>query len=237
MTGAAGQIGSVNRFERRTRRAQARRRGNPAKPDHHPLAKLFVLCAGTLLTLAPASAAESVGTPPKEQSKCEIATNKLAVRWFRNHEYPDIFNPNSPMFSRWRGDPPNPPQAYLDPISGISFRVESDGRHVDAIDKDGKRLWVRNPFVDANLCPYRSAHPFIVWIGAPGGEFNYAYKVPKPFDPVPDKTILKMLNDMRLRQHMERLPEGSRFIGLVFDSSQMGYVAIATGDFYFMGQN
>lgn len=51
--------------------------------------------------------------------------------------------------------PPDPPFAYFDPNSGITFYVESDGRHLAAIDKNGKVLWVRNPFVDNNLCSYR----------------------------------------------------------------------------------
>ncbi|HEY1613822.1 MAG TPA: hypothetical protein VGF97_09055, partial [Rhizomicrobium sp.] len=31
--------------------------------------------------------------------------------------------------------------------------------------------------------------------------------------------------------------KGDHFIGLAFNSSQMGYVNIRNGDFYFMGQN
>src|SRR5271170_836020 len=69
--------------------------------------------------------------------------------------------------------PPNPPSTYRDPDSGIAFYVESDGRHLAAIDANGKLLWVRNPFLDRNLCPYRSAHPYISWIGPPGGSFGF----------------------------------------------------------------
>jgi hypothetical protein len=53
------------------------------------------------------------------------------------------------------------PIAYKDSRTVISFYVESDGRHVAAIDPDGNLLWVRNPFEDQKLCPYRNARPVI----------------------------------------------------------------------------
>jgi len=57
------------------------------------------------------------------------------------------------------------PQSYKDLKSNILFYVESDGRHVVAIDESGKILWHRNPFVEAKLEPYRIDHPVIVYIG------------------------------------------------------------------------
>ncbi len=59
------------------------------------------------------------------------------------------------------------PQTYKDAESGTTFYVESDGRHVSAIDKEGKILWNRNPFVDGKLQPYRFKIPVIVFIGEP----------------------------------------------------------------------
>jgi hypothetical protein len=53
------------------------------------------------------------------------------------------------------------PMAFKDPHTRISLYVESDGRHIAAIDPDGKLLWVRNPFEDRHLCPYRSPRPVI----------------------------------------------------------------------------
>jgi hypothetical protein len=58
-------------------------------------------------------------------------------------------------------------QAYKDKASGIIFYVESDGRHIAAIDRDGKLLWNRDPFVEAKLEPYRFERPVIVSIGEP----------------------------------------------------------------------
>ena len=57
------------------------------------------------------------------------------------------------------------PLTYRDARSGTIFYVESDGRHVAAIDRSGKVLWVRNPFEDAHLQPYRTAFPRIAYIG------------------------------------------------------------------------
>jgi hypothetical protein len=59
------------------------------------------------------------------------------------------------------------PQAYKDVESGITFYVESDGRHIAAISSTGTVLWARDPFVDAHLEPYRTEKPQIVVIGAP----------------------------------------------------------------------
>lgn len=59
------------------------------------------------------------------------------------------------------------PQAYKDKDSGIIFYVESDGRHVVAINPEGKILWCRDPFADAKLEPYRLKLPLIVYIGKP----------------------------------------------------------------------
>jgi len=51
--------------------------------------------------------------------------------------------------------------AFKDPRTLISLYVESDGRHIAAIDPDRKLIWVRNPFEDRHMCPYRSPRPVI----------------------------------------------------------------------------
>lgn len=58
------------------------------------------------------------------------------------------------------------PLSYRDARSGVVFYVESDGRHVSAIDATGKVLWTRYPFFDAKLLPYREDNPPIVYVGA-----------------------------------------------------------------------
>ena len=56
-------------------------------------------------------------------------------------------------------------QTYKDRASGVIYYVESDGRHVSAIDPDGKILWNVDPFMDAGLKPYRFPKPVIVYVG------------------------------------------------------------------------
>jgi hypothetical protein len=54
------------------------------------------------------------------------------------------------------------PMSYMDPKTLITFYVESDGRHLAAIDADGKLLWVRNPWEDSHVfCQYRTPRPVI----------------------------------------------------------------------------
>ena len=176
---------------------------------------------------------------PAQQSKCEVWANK----WATEHPNADPMTMSMPIlfFPKASAPPPQPPFAYRDAKNGITFYVESDGRHLAAIDASGKVLWVRNPFVDDDMCPYRSPHPYIAWIGPPGGYPEYT--VTGPYKPIPDAQanakIVKALGGLpsRAPRHLNRPKSGTRFIGLWFNSSEQGYVNIANGDFYFMGQN
>ena len=55
--------------------------------------------------------------------------------------------------------------SYRDPASGVTYKVEIDGRHIRALTADGKPLWRHDPFVEGKLEPYRQARPTIYWIG------------------------------------------------------------------------
>jgi hypothetical protein len=57
------------------------------------------------------------------------------------------------------------PQVYKDPTTGTLLYVETDGRHEAAISVNGKLLWIRDPFKDAQLSFYRTKTPRIVYIG------------------------------------------------------------------------
>ena len=106
------------------------------------------------------------------------------------------------------------PMVYKDSRNGIVFYVQSDGRHVAAMDSAGKLLWVRNPFEDANLCPYRNARPTI-------------------------SSILAMLTTPAVAASIKRQganPEHA-FLEIHFNSSQFGMLDETTGDFFFGGQN
>jgi hypothetical protein len=201
-----------------------------------------VVAATFLAILALAADASSAGrsdpNTPAQQSECEIRSNAYRAK----HPHSDMFEDlKHGVFFFGGSRPPNPPFLYRDANSGIAFHVESDGRHLVAFDADGKLLWTRNPFVDDNMCPYRSAHPIIGWIGSPSADFGFQHLDPS-WTPAPDdaanKLILKELNsEIDAGRKAARPRSDDRFIGLTFDSSQQGYVNIRNGDFYFMGQN
>ncbi len=81
--------------------------------------------------------------------------------------FPDFIEPDGKALKHDRPDyvdrdPTSAkPLVYRDGRTSITFYVESDGRHLAAIDGDGKLLWVRNPFEDRHLCPYRTGRPVI----------------------------------------------------------------------------
>jgi hypothetical protein len=113
---------------------------------------------------------------------------------------------------------PGKPLTYRDPETKVLFYVESDGRHLAAIGPDGKLLWVRNPFEDKGLCPYRSARPVIRSI--------------EPYD-IPADNAKRIAEDMKRRG----ADPSHRFIWIEFDSSQFGEVDQTTGDFLYEGRN
>ena len=55
----------------------------------------------------------------------------------------------------------NKPLTFKDGETGIILYVESDGRHVAAIDRNGVILWHRNPFEEKGTKPYRKSRPVI----------------------------------------------------------------------------
>jgi hypothetical protein len=99
------------------------------------------------------------------------------------------------------------PQAYKDPRSGTLLYVETDGRHLGAISRDGKLLWNRDPFADAHLEFYRTEKPQIVWLGP----------------------VLKA--QPRFRKNSDE------YVQIAFNSSQFGFLRISDGDFEFSGQD
>jgi len=164
---------------------------------------------------------------PAQQSECEISSNKAMLA----HPRTDIFEFMERYHSFYFGPAPPPvaPFSYRDAASKIIFYVESDGRHITALDAGGKLLWVRNPFVDSNMCPYRSAHPYIVKLG--------------PAEPIrkgPDINAgirEELESEFKRGRKGEHPHNGDEFISLTFNSSNFGYLNIRTGDYYDMGQN
>jgi len=74
---------------------------------------------------------------------------------------------NESTGSNWdvNGWPPSISLPYTckDANSGIWFYVETDGRHVTAIQPDGTILWSKDPFADSHLALYRTQTPRIAY--------------------------------------------------------------------------
>jgi hypothetical protein len=105
------------------------------------------------------------------------------------------------------------PMSFKDPNTSIFFYIESDGRHLAAIGPDGKLLWVRNPFEDRHLCPYRTPRPTILHLEtAESGKHTAAIKY---WGGEPSHGLL--------------------FVQ--FSGSQYGVIDETTGDFFPEGQN
>lgn len=88
--------------------------------------------------------------------------------------------------------------------------AESDGRHIAALDSIGKLLWVRDPYSDGRLRPYRTARP-VLWRISPLPE-GYANLMRKAWAAGP-------------------------FVMIEFDSSQFGAIDLRNGNYFDLGQN
>jgi hypothetical protein len=91
-----------------------------------------------------------------------------------------------------------------------------------AIDSQGKILWVRNPFEDSKLCPYRTPRPIIYQIEEADS--------PRDADTPGNEIWLSAL----LKRGMD---PSHAFIRIHFDSSQFGLVDESNGAFLMEGQN
>ncbi|MFZ0807086.1 MAG: hypothetical protein WAN03_12915, partial [Candidatus Sulfotelmatobacter sp.] len=82
---------------------------------------------------------------------------------------------------------------------------------VAAISGDGKLLWIRDPYKDAHIPPYRTEKPQIFYIGSVSQS-------------IPDA-----------RPYAGR--EADKFVAITFNNSQFGLLTISTGEFRFLGQD
>jgi hypothetical protein len=99
------------------------------------------------------------------------------------------------------------PVAYVDKKAHLVVYAESDGKHLSAIDFEGRVLWTRSPFADAHLKPYRVAEPKIAEIYAP------------------------------LPWMLEGAKGKDAFVALEFESTQFGLVDLNSGKFLSLGQD
>jgi hypothetical protein len=135
---------------------------------------------------------------------------------------PALINPGPrPDYAKWDPDRAKP-FTFQDTRTQITFYVESDGRHIAAVGLGGTLLWVRNPFEDEGLCPYRSARPVISHLEITNVRSDY----------------LQYLMPGAARRYRARgFDSGHTFLSLQFDSSQFGLLDETTGTFFSGGQN
>jgi hypothetical protein len=107
------------------------------------------------------------------------------------------------------------PYAYRDADSGIIFHIARDGRHITAINPDGKVLWRRDPFADAHLEFYRTDTPQIDYVGKVDAS-------DKPHQWIREAMMSRGITN---------------FICINFNSSQFGAFDERTGKFIFLGQD
>jgi hypothetical protein len=137
-----------------------------------------------------------------------------------NYFYPSDFAADGtitkskrPKYVLWDPDSAKP-LTFKDARTGISFYVESDGRHLAAIDAAGKLLWVRNPFEDAHVCPYRNPKPSIASLA-----------------------VVEISPHRADKMRLGGMDPSHMFLEIKFDSAQFGGLDEITGDFQLWGQN
>jgi hypothetical protein len=175
----------------------------------------IVVTASLYGLTSPVSAA-----PPTTQPMVQIRILPECKKMFYGPDWQDFY-PNDRRKKMKRPDfqPWDPGRAkamtYRDPRTSILFYVESDGRHLGAIDLNGRLLWVRNPYEDKPaFCQYRTPRPIIGFIGPAELSANMA-GILTSWGGQPDHTFLE----------------------IKFDSSQFGILDETTGDFFPEGQN
>ena len=104
---------------------------------------------------------------------------------------------------------------YQDPRTAITFYVESDGKHVAAIDAAGKLLWVRSPLKESGFDGPETRTPVIDGI-----------KVAEP----PPPQYVKWL-----QQH--GFKSDHAYIRITFTDRSFGLMDEKAGDFILEGQN
>jgi hypothetical protein len=192
-----------------------------SSPETHNsgvLAKLGLLFMSSLCWLQPTNADE-----PAKQQSIKVFISPECKDMFYGPDFVDMDahgkivkkeKRTKPDYAPWDPARANP-LSYKDPGTSITFYVESDGRHLAAMDSQGKLLWVRNPWEDAHaFCPYRTPRPVVASLR------------------VAELTELGWSNLKTIGGNPEH-----RFIAIKFDSSQFGVLDESTGDFFPGGQN
>jgi hypothetical protein len=102
------------------------------------------------------------------------------------------------------------PRILVDHETGISYFLDSDGRHVSAVSPAGKLIWRVDPFEEVRLEPYRVAHPVLLYFDFP---------------------------DAKWWEHKTQYGKRTEFICVGYNSSQFGILRKSSGQFIFEGQD
>jgi hypothetical protein len=123
-------------------------------------------------------------------------------------------------------------KTLVDPRTHITYKLNSDGRHVKAIAPNGKILWAHDAFNDYGLEPYRVTKPVIV-------VFKLSASSQEEYDTARERESHEAITttDARAIGFAERQDYSKRFIEITFNSSQFGDIDAASGKFTFGGQN
>ena len=161
----------------------------------------MVMGAACLMELA-------VAVAPNQEHWIRVPISPECMSWYYGPDFVEadgaITKSNRPKYVLWNPDSAKP-LTFKDPRTSISFYVESDGRHLAAIDAVGKLLWVRNPFEDAHLCPYRNPRPSI--------------------------SSISIVEIPLYRAEKMQVDPSHAFLKITFDSSLIGVVDETNGDF------
>jgi hypothetical protein len=159
----------------------------------------------------------AVGVPPNQEHWIRIPIPRECMNWYYGPDFVEADGTKSksrrPQYVLWNPDSAKP-LTFKDPRTSISFYVESDGRHLAAIDAVGKLLWVRNPFEDAHLCPYGNPRPSISSISA-----------------------VEISAQKALKMRAVGMDPSHEYLEIEFDSRLFGVVDETNGDFQMWGQN
>lgn len=107
----------------------------------------------------------------------------------------------------------NPTKILYDNKAGITYYLESDKRHITAVDSKGSQIWRTDPFIDAKLELYRVEKPIIQIFDFPSDSWWNGFNGIKQFG------------------------KSSDFISIGYNSSQFGLLSKKEGKFIFLGQD
>lgn len=168
--------------------------------------KCVIFSIAILSSLSHIATGQESDKAPKTQHRIRIAISPECMSWYYAPDFENKGTSNRPKYALWNPDSAKP-LSFKDPRTSISFYVESDGRHLAAIDSTGTLLWVRSPIQDSHFCPRGNPRPSI------------------------SEIVLVEINPTvaEKMRHGGRMDPSHLFVEIKFDSSQYGVVDETNG--------